>query len=86
MREVGHPRIRLDAEHRATGGLELAGRDARAAAYVEHVRPRAPGDDTRHQAIGVARSGLVIALRIRAERLGSPPSLMRLCRFGLLSR
>ena len=41
-REVGHPRIGLDAEHGAAGGLELAGCDAGAAADVEHVRPGLP--------------------------------------------
>jgi hypothetical protein len=84
FREVGHPCIRLDAEHGATGGLELAGRDARAAADVEHVRPRDPGDDTRHQVIGVAGAGPVVALRVRAERFGRLPSLMRLRRLRWL--
>jgi hypothetical protein len=35
LREVGHPRIRIDAEHGAAGGLELAGRDAGTGADVE---------------------------------------------------
>nr|WSX19134.1 hypothetical protein OG690_04455 [Streptomyces tubercidicus] len=37
-------------------------------------------------AIGVARSGLVVAVRIRAERLGHLSSLMQLRRPWLLSR
>lgn len=87
-RDVGHPPIGLDAEHGGAGRLELAGCDAGAAADVEHVGPRAPGNDPRHQCIWVAGPGLVIALRVHAERLGHPPGLMRLRwgRFRLLWR
>jgi hypothetical protein len=87
-REVGHPRVRLDAEHCAAGGLELPGCDAGATADVQHVRAWATGDDPRHQGIGVAGPGLVVALRVRTERLGHRPGLMRLRRgrFWLLSR
>ncbi|GAO10954.1 putative methyltransferase [Streptomyces lydicamycinicus] len=87
-RVVGHSRIGLDAEHGAAGGLKLAGCDAGSAADVEHVRPGAPGDDPRYQRIGVAGPGLVVALRVHAERLGHPPGRTRLRRgrFWLLSR
>lgn len=41
-REVGHPRIGLDAEHGATGRLELACGDTSTAADVEHLEARLP--------------------------------------------
>lgn len=82
-REVGHPRVRLDAEHGATGGLELPGRDACPAADVEYVGFRPIPDDARHQGVGVARSGPVVAVRVRAEGLGGPSGLVRRCRLPL---
>jgi len=58
--ELGHPRIRLYAEHGAAGRLELAGRDAGAAADVEHVRPGASGHGLRHQGAWVAGASAVV--------------------------
>ncbi len=52
MREVCHPRIGLDAEHAATGGLELACGDTGAAADVEHFEARTRGNDLRYQGLG----------------------------------
>jgi hypothetical protein len=75
--EVGHPRVRLDTEHGATGGLELPGGDAGAAAHVEYVGSRASRDDTRHQVVGVARPGPVVASRVHAEGLGRLSGLVR---------
>jgi hypothetical protein len=47
-REAGHPRVGLDAQHRAARSLELPGLDAGAAADVEEVRSWAGGEDTSH--------------------------------------
>lgn len=50
--------------------------------------PGLPATIRATNASGVAGSGFVVALRVRAERLGHPPGLMRLHwgRFRLLSR
>jgi hypothetical protein len=52
-REVSHPRVGLDTEHRAAGRLELPGFDAGAAADVQDIGPGAAGDDPLHRAAGV---------------------------------
>jgi hypothetical protein len=75
--ETGHPRVGLDAEHRAAGRLELPGGDAGAAPDVEHVPARTAGDDPCHQRAGVAGPGPVVPRGVDAERLGHPPGLVR---------
>jgi len=77
-REVGHPRVGLDAEHLAAGRLELPGFYAGAAADVEDAGPGAGGDDLLHQGVGIAGPGPVVAFGVRAERLRYLPVLMRL--------
>jgi hypothetical protein len=42
--EVGHPLVRLDAEHSTTSDAELAGGDACPAADIEHIAARAGVD------------------------------------------
>jgi hypothetical protein len=76
-REVSHPRVGVDAEHRAASRLELPGLDAGAAADVQDTGPRAGGDDPVHQGAGVAGPGPVVAFGVRAERLRYLPESMR---------
>ena len=78
FRELGHPRIWLDPEDGAAGGLELPARDAGSTAHVEQVRTRASGDDPLHQCTGIAGPSLVVTLHVRTERLGHRPGLVQL--------
>jgi hypothetical protein len=77
-RELGHSRVGLDAEDRAARHPELPGLDARPAADIQDVSPRAGGDDPPHQGIGIGRAGAVVAFGIAAEGLGHPPVAMNL--------
>jgi hypothetical protein len=74
--ELGHPPVGVDPEHRAAGGQELPGGYAGAAADVEHVPPRAGGDDPLHQRVGIWGAGAVVARGVRAERLRDLPGLV----------
>jgi AcrR family transcriptional regulator len=75
--QVRHPRIRIDPEHPAAGRPDLPGDDAGPAAHVEDIRPWDASHDPVDQRAGIARPGPVIAIGIRAERLGDFPGLMR---------
>jgi hypothetical protein len=72
--QVRHPHVGIDPEHPAAGRLELPGHDAGPAADVEDIGAvsarRGPGHDPVQQRVGVAGPGPVVAVGIRAERLG----------------
>jgi hypothetical protein len=53
-REVGHPGIDCDTEHRATSRLELSSSDSGAGADVEQLRSAVTHDDRLYQRIGIA--------------------------------
>lgn len=75
-RDICHPRVDLDPEHAAAGSLELAGGDPGPTADVEDVWPWAGSYDPLHHRLGIARPGSVVALGVRAERLGNLSLLM----------
>jgi hypothetical protein len=64
LRELGHPCVRLDAEHRASGRLKLPRHDARADANIENKSTRGGSHDALDQDVGIARPCAVIALRV----------------------
>jgi len=66
-REVSHPPVGLDAEHRAAGRLELPGFDAGAAADVQQVGAGGFRADPLHKGIGVPGPGPVVAFSVCAE-------------------
>ena len=78
--QLGHPRVGVHAEHPAARRLEQPGGDAGAAPDVEHVTPRAGGDDAVHQLGGIAGPGPVVAAGVGAETLGDLPLAMRCLR------
>ena len=60
--DIGHPRVRVDAEYRATGRLVLPCPDAGAAADVQEVHAGTRGDDT------LARSRPVVPFGVHLRR------------------
>ena len=66
--ELGHPPVGLDAQHGATSRQELPGFDAGTAADVEHLAPRARGNDPVDQRCRIPRPGPVVAPGIDPER------------------
>ena len=77
--EVGHPGVRLDPEDPAAGRRELPGRDAGAAADVEHVGAGARGDDPVDQRLGVAGPGPVVPFGVRRRRTPPPAGAWGSC-------
>ena len=72
-RQVGHPRVGLDAEHPAarppgTAGPRCRSRSRRRGTSGPSGAPRGRHDPL-HQRAGVARPGPVVAVGVRAERL-----------------
>jgi hypothetical protein len=68
----GHPGVWLHAEHVELCGGELARRDARPAADVEHGA-RVTGQEALDECRGIAGAGAIVALGIFAEGPGSHP-------------
>lgn len=54
-RALGHPRVRLHAEHRAASRLELSSLDAGAGPDVQNAQAGSDGDDALHQSVGIGR-------------------------------
>ena len=52
-RELGHPRVGLDAEDSAARRLELPGLDASPQPALQHVPPGAGGNDPLYQHVGI---------------------------------
>jgi hypothetical protein len=74
--EVSHPLVGFDAQHFATGRLELPGCDSSAATDVEDMGSGTGRYDPLRQRIRVAGTGPVIEFGIRPERLRYPTCLM----------
>jgi hypothetical protein len=64
---LGHPRVGIDAEHPAACRRQQPGRDARAAAHVQEVAPRAFRDDAAYQGGGIGGPGPVVAAGVGAD-------------------
>jgi hypothetical protein len=64
LRELGHPCVRLDAEHRATSRLKLPRHDTRADPHIENETTRGGSHDPLDQDVGIARPRTVITLRV----------------------
>lgn len=78
LRELGHPCVRVDSEHLATGRLKLPRHNASADAHIENESSRGGSDDALDQDVGIARPRAVIALRVRPERFRRLPLMVRL--------
>jgi Methyltransferase domain len=63
-REVGHPRVRLDSQHPAAGGLKLPSSDAGAAPHIEDIATRTGGHDAFDHSVGITRPRTVVAFGI----------------------
>ena len=55
LRELGHPYVRVDSEHRATGRLKLPRHDARPGVHIENDSARGGSNDALDQGLGIAR-------------------------------
>src|ERR1700735_1449997 len=76
--DLGHPRVRVDAEHRAAGGPVLPCTDASAAADVQDLDAGTGGDDALYQGVGVAGPRPVVSFGVDSERLRYLPKPVRL--------
>jgi len=65
--ELGHPRVHVDTEHRATGRPVLPCPEAGAAADIQKIDAGTGGDDTFDQRIRVTWPGPVISFGINTE-------------------
>ena len=67
--DLGHPRVRVDAEYPAAGRPVLPCPNTGAAADIQELDAGASGDDTLYQRVGVARPRPVVSFGVDSEGL-----------------
>src|ERR1700731_1323846 len=76
--DLGHPRVGVNAEHRAAGRPILPCSDSGTAADIQKFDAGARGDDTLYQDVGVARPRPVVSFGVYSEGFRYLPKPVRL--------